>query len=68
MTFHAHRAAQYRSLAVSDFLTAIADHLDRTPSLCPCGHPSVLHADGFGCTARFTHDSGSDVCPCEEGC
>ncbi len=49
---------------MTDFLTAIADHLNRTPTLCRCGHPSVLHAERFGCTARWEHDSGSDVCPC----
>jgi hypothetical protein len=34
--------------------------------MCACGHPSVVHADRVGCTARWEHDSGSDVCPCEE--
>jgi hypothetical protein len=52
---------------MSDFLQAIAAHLDAEPSMCRCGHPSVLHAEGVGCTARWEHDSGSDVCPCEEG-
>ncbi len=51
---------------MTDFLQAIAAHLNRTPTLCRCGHPSVLHADRFGCTARFEHDSGSDVCPCAD--
>jgi hypothetical protein len=88
---------------MSDFIDAIAAHLDREPSMCACGHPSVLHAarvgcvavpwgegppcecydaegrppcrcghflaehtDRVGCTARWEHDSGSDVCPCEE--
>jgi hypothetical protein len=48
-----------------DFLLTVADMLDRTPTMCPCGHPSVLHTDRVGCTARWLHDSGSDVCPCE---
>jgi hypothetical protein len=52
---------------VSDFLAAISDHLDRTPSLCVCGHPSVLHAEGVGCLGRWEHDSGVDICPCEVG-
>ena len=49
---------------MTDFLTAIADHLNRTPTLCACGHPSVLHSGGWGCTARWEHDSGSDLCAC----
>jgi hypothetical protein len=51
---------------MSDFLQAVADMLDREPTMCRCGHPSVLHAPRVGCTARWEHDSGSDVCPCEE--
>lgn len=51
---------------MSDFLTAIADHLNRTPTICPCGHPSVLHAADWGCTARWEHDSGSDPCSCAD--
>lgn len=50
---------------MSDYLDAIAAHLNAEPSMCACGHPSVLHADGHGCMARFIHDSGSDACPCE---
>jgi hypothetical protein len=49
----------------TDFLQAISDHRDREPTMCPCGHPSVLHADRVGCMARWEHDSGSDVCPCD---
>lgn len=45
----------------------MSDHLNAEPSMCACGHPSVVHADRVGCTARWEHDSGSDVCPCEEG-
>jgi hypothetical protein len=52
---------------MSDFLQAVSDHLNRTPSLCICGHPSVLHAEGVGCLGRFEHDSGVDLCPCEVG-
>jgi hypothetical protein len=52
---------------MSDFLQAISDHLNAEPIMCACGHPSVLHTTLIGCTARWEHDSGSDVCPCEEG-
>jgi hypothetical protein len=48
---------------MSDFYDALVAELDREPSMCRCGHP--LHAGR--CTARWEHDSGSDVCPCEEG-
>lgn len=47
---------------MSDFYDALVAELDREPTICPCGHP--LHAGR--CTARWEHDSGSDVCPCEE--
>jgi hypothetical protein len=54
-------------MTMTDFLQAIADHLNAEPTICPCGHPSVLHVERFGCSARWEHDSGSDVCDCEEG-
>jgi hypothetical protein len=49
---------------MSDFLASIAAHLDRTPSLCVCGHPSVLHAEGVGCLA--SPDNDGVPCPCEQ--
>jgi len=51
---------------MSDFLLTIADHLNRTPTLCACGHPSILHLPDWGCTARWEHDSGSDPCACDD--
>lgn len=50
---------------MSDFLTAISQHLDRAPSMCACGHPSVLHADGVGCLAGVNYgNDDDDICPC----
>jgi hypothetical protein len=51
---------------VSDFLAAIADHLNRTPSLCICGHPSVLHVD-VGCIAIPWGEGPPCVCDDTDG-
>jgi hypothetical protein len=48
---------------MSDFLQAIADHLNAEPTMCACGHPSVLHTDRVGCMAAVDR-AGSARCRC----
>jgi hypothetical protein len=51
---------------MSDYLATYADHLNRAPSPCICGHPSGLHDIDGGCCA-YDPDAVGMFCLCEEG-
>jgi hypothetical protein len=54
-------------MTMSDFLLAIAAHLNRTPTLCACGHRKDSHERYVGCLypSNWRTTIGPVSCPCD---